>query len=326
MYRKFTIGIVTMIFGAVLVVGCDPSTSLAPAAQPIAEQINTLSPIPTITPTGTATPSPTSAENATPTSTPTVTPTATSEVEKIEDLFPTEWLMESENLKVKISIELMNVLNLKSVEVDPSIMENVRKLILSRWSWKLSQADKENSKLDPFRDLDQKDGNAMKNAFDSNAALGDKGFNYEFNFGRGAQSEDVVGIVDKFEIRTVSSYYKSWEGLTKQLRENGINYRIMSTPNGKSSLVYFDKTGIFQIIQQDRDDKRYPEFVPNWLILQLTLPQVNGEYVIGEETANNGSVSDPVAIFDEFGCGEGNDYCKTAASNSKSVFQIIFEE
>jgi len=310
----------------VLIAGCVPSISLAPTAQPIAEQTNTPSPIPTITPTGADTPNPTSAENATPTSTPTETPTATAEVEKIEDLFPTEWLMESENLKLKISSELMNALNLDSVVVDPYKMENVRKLILSRWAWKLSQSDEENNKFDIFRDVDQKDGNAMKNAFDINAALGDKGFNYEFNFGRGAQGEDVVGIVEKIEIRTVLSNYKSWEGLTKQLRENGINYRIMTAPGAKSSLIYFDEAGIFQIIQQDRDERRDPEFVPIWLILQLTSPQVNGEYVIGEETANNGSTTDPVAIADEFGCGKSNIYCTTTASNSKSVFQINFEE
>lgn len=207
----------------------------------------------TLSPTNTVTPRPSPFPSPTATSTPTQNP---------KPEFPDAGTMRGEHLTASVSKKWMETVGIKSVSLDPEILEQLYQTMLVHWASTLSSSEK-NSKIqffDKYYRCDEWDMfnffnflqhnpdshlvNAL-NAYKVNSNKLDR-FNYVFDFGQGVTGE-VKGIAI-FALANEHEYKFIEQELINQNTTFAYQYGVHFDDK---ALIYFDPESILQIYAWD---------------------------------------------------------------------------
>lgn len=232
------------------------------------------------------------------------------EVTTLDSLFSESGTVQSEHIRMRVSSKTLAGLGIPGgFKVDTAKLEDTYKTILSRWAWATAK-NSDDSRLTVFRnseDIDQRDVQKMLADYDSNTALGNQGFDYNFTFGtiHGSQSK-LSGIVKKIDI-SVTNDPKEWLEIVDFLTRNKTPYTIDQAMGGPGmAIFYLDDGGKLTIITNGygEDDRTYTEkFISQYLALTFAIPLCEGEWMIrmanGTQTA---SLSDPQPLAYLFDC------------------------
>jgi len=289
-----------------LLIGCSPNATVTPSTSPTAAptetSIPTVVPSPTETLVPTATPSPTITPTPVPTATPDPRPT-----------FPDSGTIRSEHLTAALSQQWMDIANVAEIGVDPAVLENARRVMLVHLAWRLSHYSKD-PRLNLFKnaeDPEPKDLSSSERlkraltAYEQNAQLGGRGFQYEFDFGEG-----VKGKVVNVDIRALATQ-EEWDTVSRMLEKTTYVTRVAKAYGADmKSLIYFDEQGVFHVYSWGGNPyKPLPRLATYNITMQFLIDMFNGplwelEYIVGDTIARRrNGVSSSSALFEALGCG-----------------------
>jgi hypothetical protein len=297
--------------GVMMLLAACSSNATVPAP---ATAVPTETSIPTVVPSPTETPVPT----ITPVPTVTLTPAPTATLDP-RPTFPESGTMRSEHLTVALSQKWMDAANIAKITLDSAVMEDIRRVMLVHWAWRLSQYSKD-PRLNVFKNADGTElpveltsSERLKRAliaYEQNAQLSDKGFQYEFDLGEG-----VKGKMVDIDIRALAAQ-EEWAAVISMSEKMGYVTRIAkSYGTDEKAIIYFDANGIFHAyLWAGNPYKTLPYLSTKGLTYQLlrdlfAVPAVQVEFVIGLTVARGqeGTYGSP-ALWEAIGCGVGRCY------------------